>query len=181
LLTADAASARDLGNRVPRSDLAGPVPTPSWSVEPRPDPTAAGTPDEPPAELVLLHSADPDPQPARDPEGPIGFEAFWDVCPRKIGKGKARSEYERAVKRGVPPERLRQRMEIFAQTHARRRTEQQFIPYPATWLHQCRWEDDHVAPDPAAENRGLGHGTTARKVANVMDAVEELERMEGIR
>lgn len=156
LLTADAASARDLGDRSPLDGLGGPAPIT--------------------AELVLIHGPDPEPEPARDPVRPLGFEAFWDACPRKIGKGKARSEYERAVRRGIPPERLRQRMEMFARTHALARTEQKYIPYPATWLHQSRWEDDHVAPDPAAENRGLGPGDSARRVADVMDAVDRVEQ-----
>jgi hypothetical protein len=70
-----------------------------------------------------------------------GFDAFWKAYPRKVGKGAARKAYIKvmdlrhathdvvmnAVLRYIP---LWERME------------QRFIPHPATWLNQERWEDD---------------------------------------
>ena len=70
------------------------------------------------------------------------FERFWKSYPRKTGKGKAREEFMKAK----PNEELTQKM--IAAVEASKRTQQwqkekgQFIPNPATWLHQQRWEDE---------------------------------------
>ena len=79
---------------------------------------------------------------------PLGFEAFWNNYPKKIGKGAA----ERAWKK-IP--HSKQHLEkIMGAVAAQSRSEQwlkdggQFIPHPATWLNQKRWEDE-IAPKEA--------------------------------
>lgn len=70
-----------------------------------------------------------------------GFEKFWSMYPRKIGKGAA----EKAFKKYKPDDDLLATM--LTALSAQKRSEQwakdggQFIPYPATWLNQRRWED----------------------------------------
>lgn len=76
------------------------------------------------------------------------FEAFWQAYPRKVGKDAAR----RAFDKRKPDAALLQRM--LAAIQAQRSGEQwqrdggQFVPHPATWLNQGRW-DDEVMPAAA--------------------------------
>lgn len=69
------------------------------------------------------------------------FEKFWNAYPRKVGKGAA----EKAFKKYKPDDDLLATM--LSALSVQKRSEQwakdggQFIPYPATWLNQRRWED----------------------------------------
>lgn len=72
------------------------------------------------------------------------FEEFWQCCPRKVGKGKAREKYFIAV-RSVTPQLLLDAM----RRHKRevKDTETEFIPHPATWLHGERYHDELSLPE----------------------------------
>jgi len=66
------------------------------------------------------------------------FESFWEAYPRKVGKQKAWEAFQ-AVQ--AAPERL-----LYALTQQKRWEQWQreggrFIPNPATWLSEGRWED----------------------------------------
>ena len=77
-----------------------------------------------------------------------GFEAFWAAYPKKINKPGAQRAF---AKVDVPLETLLKAIET--QRRSRQWTEAggQYIPYPATWLNQRRWEDEVTAE--AAEDR----------------------------
>lgn len=102
----------------------------------------------------------PEHPPERNGEGPppagpaelvSNFDRFWDACPRKIGKARARAKFDSATRRGVPPEQLIDAMTRAAATWTRAHTEERFIPHPATWLEQGRWDDeDSTLTKPAA-------------------------------
>jgi len=66
------------------------------------------------------------------------FEQFWNVCPRKIGKGAARKAYASAIKK-IAPDVLLNEMRRYASS--RKGTDEKFTVYPATWLNQERWAD----------------------------------------
>ena len=70
------------------------------------------------------------------------FEAFWAAYPRRVGKEAARKAYAR---RKPSPELHRRMMDAVAlqrQSEQWQKQNGQFIPNPATWLQQGRWEDD---------------------------------------
>jgi len=71
------------------------------------------------------------------------FEVFWKAYPKKKGKGEAL----KAFKKIAPSEELLQTMlkaiESVKQTEQWKRDNGQFIPYPATWLNQGRWDDEN--------------------------------------
>ena len=77
--------------------------------------------------------------------GVSGFAEFWLAYPRKVGKGEAERKWKTlkpdvgavlsAVKRQSASEQWR-------------RDGGQYVPNPATWLHQRRWEDE-PAQSPA--------------------------------
>lgn len=95
----------------------------------------------------------PEEQPPQPPKGgkrvsPAGFEEFWQQYPRKVGKDDA----AKAFAARKPDAQL---LEVMLAALARQRASEQwrkdggqFIPHPATWLRQGRWQDE-VAP-PAA-------------------------------
>lgn len=70
------------------------------------------------------------------------FEMFWAAYPKKLGKGAA----EKAFKRIKPDDILLAQMIVaikaIAITKQWQENNGQFIPYPATWLNQRRWEDE---------------------------------------
>lgn len=82
------------------------------------------------------------------------FETFWKVYPKKIGKGAA----EKAFKKHRPGNDLLQKMLISLDAQSKSlqwtRDSGQYIPNPATWLNQRRWEDETalVANDTGANN-----------------------------
>ena len=74
------------------------------------------------------------------------FERFWAAYPRKVGKGAAAN----AFKKIKPSEELVQKMldAITAQNQSDqwKKDGGQYIPNPATWLNQSRWEDETARP-----------------------------------
>lgn len=90
------------------------------------------------------------PVPRREAE-PDAFDAWWKAYPKRVGKDDARKAYAKATKRGATDADLATGLQ-----RQRWPSELKFIPNPATWLNQGRWQDDpHAsAPRPAEpENR----------------------------
>lgn len=74
-----------------------------------------------------------------------GFDKFWSAYPKKIGKGAAEKSWEK----------MKPNLEVVLEAiSAQKETDQwskdagKFIPNPATWLNQRRWEDE-VTEDKA--------------------------------
>lgn len=104
------------------------------------------------------------PRAARETDYPGPFKAFWNDYPNKTGKGAAFS----AWKRIAPDQALTLR--IMGAIEWQRNQPQwtkdggRFVPHPATWLNQRRWEDEpfHASPDG---DSGLWDRAAARLVA----------------
>jgi hypothetical protein len=82
------------------------------------------------------------------------FERFWAVYPKKVGKEAARRAF---LKVKVPTDTLI--TAISAQKRSAQWTKEngQYIPNPATWLNQGRWEDvleTPVEPDTSGWTMG---------------------------
>lgn len=76
------------------------------------------------------------------------FSQFWDAYPRKVGKREAEAVFGRLMRsKGAPT--LEQTLAGVRALRAENR-ETQFIPYPATWLRQGRWDDETVVAPPVA-------------------------------
>lgn len=78
--------------------------------------------------------------PRTDPEE--AFERFWNAFPRRQGKGAARKAFLGQCAKGVDPERIVTATVGYAQRCLLLSKEAQFIPHPATWLNQDRFDDD---------------------------------------
>ena len=71
------------------------------------------------------------------------FNAFWEVYPRKVGKGQARRAYKGARKK-APQETLVTTAKAYAVAVRGNGKEPEFICHPSTWLNGERWLDEAV-------------------------------------
>lgn len=102
---------------------------------------------------------------AGDDGGPPGFDEWWAAYPKKVGKAEAAKKFAVAVKKGTSAHTLLDAVRAHAARWAADKTEARFIPNPATWLHQGRY-DDPVDPvkvrpsvpllDECAQCQGVG-------------------------
>lgn len=76
------------------------------------------------------------------------FEAFWSAYPRHAGKAPAERKFVVAAKK-LPPAELVAHA-IAYRDDPNRSQDLQYVPHPATWLHQERWTDVLVANSPPA-------------------------------
>ena len=81
---------------------------------------------------------------ARD-KGTIGrrekeFSIFWEAYPKKVGKQAARKSFDRIPASEIP--KLVPAVEAQKQSQQWKREGGRFIPNPATWLNQGRWDDE---------------------------------------
>ncbi len=101
------------------------------------------------------------------------FDAFWKTYPRKVGKGAAHRIWFKTLKpdSGLAAQIL---AAVVAQKKgfAWQKDGGQFIPHPATWLHQQRWLDEVPvavgAPAPADPQK-------LEKVKNALESLKERE------
>ena len=70
------------------------------------------------------------------------FEEFWALYPRKIAKAVARKAFSRLSEQ-QQLDACKAIDDHLAYWKAKE-TELEFIPHPATWLNQERWEDELV-------------------------------------
>lgn len=85
------------------------------------------------------------------------FDRFWAEYPRKTGKGTARDAFKKARKKTT--------LEVMLSAVSRQKTSWdwtkdggQFIPYPATWLNQERWNDELNAYQGGGYGRNNSYG-----------------------
>jgi len=64
------------------------------------------------------------------------FDAFWSVYPKRIGRGLAEKAWKKALTFAPASE-----ITSVARSYPWN-SDPQFIPHPATWLNQRRWQDD---------------------------------------
>lgn len=68
------------------------------------------------------------------------FDAFWKAYPKKSGKGAAEKAFSKLPASLLP--KLLDAIELQKQSIQWQKENGQFIPNPATWLNQRRWEDE---------------------------------------
>jgi hypothetical protein len=77
------------------------------------------------------------------------FDTFWKAYPKKQGKDLAKTSF---AKRKVSKELLQQMLSSIDQqkeTDQWKKDSGQFIPAPATWLNQGRWQDEVTSQQTA--------------------------------
>ena len=76
------------------------------------------------------------------------FDLFWQAYPKKVGKEAARKAFSRVK---APLESLLTAIERQKCGNQWLTENGRFIPNPATWLNQGRWEDDVTSAAPTAK------------------------------
>lgn len=80
-----------------------------------------------------------------EPQDPDAFDAFWTAYPRRVGKKEAIRSWNKALKAGVPAERIVQAAEAYSRE--RRDEPVKFTKYPTTWLNGGHYDDEPTKPD----------------------------------
>lgn len=100
---------------------------------------------------------------------PQNFKAWWEVYPKKRAKGDAERVYPRAVNWLAADRELSipdaEQLLLELTRGYRWPDDRQFIPYPATWLNQKRWDDQ---PDEPAEPRRESMEELAKRYGAVL-------------
>lgn len=78
-------------------------------------------------------------------------QAIYDAYPKKVGRPAALQKIARAIRKGADPARLLELTQKYAE--AVKGTDPQFIPHPATWFNQERFNDDPTTWKRAADKR----------------------------
>lgn len=73
------------------------------------------------------------------------FGVFWLAYPRKVSKDRARREWKRLKPDWPLVQKILAALE--AQKKQTSWRDLQFVPYPSTWLHGRRWEDEVIIID----------------------------------
>ena len=73
-----------------------------------------------------------------------GFDVFWLNYPKKIGKGAARRAWKKIKSKKEVLEKLKSVLPRQKQSEQWTKENGQFIPNPATYLNQGRWEDETI-------------------------------------
>jgi hypothetical protein len=71
-----------------------------------------------------------------------GFEIFWKVYPRKVAKAKAHEIWARLKPTAELQTAILKSIDAQSKSDQWRKDGGKFIPYPTTWLHGNRWEDE---------------------------------------
>jgi hypothetical protein len=75
------------------------------------------------------------------------FKEFWDAYPKKVGKGAAEKSYKKIKPDSDLQERIMGAIYDAKKSKDWKKDNGQYIPHPATWLNQKRWEDE-LDPEP---------------------------------
>jgi uncharacterized protein YdaU (DUF1376 family) len=79
---------------------------------------------------------------------PDGFDEFWSAYPKKVGKAEAKKLWAKLKVNGRLPSVL-SAIAVQKSTAQWQKEGGQFIPLPATWLRQGRWDDEVQKVTPA--------------------------------
>ncbi len=93
----------------------------------------------------------PKPPPPKGSKYSTGFEAFWEVYPRKIDKGNAYKKYEVRRKDGYSDEELLVAARRYAEECRAKHTEPEYIKHPKTFLSDATPFVDYLPKKKDAE------------------------------
>lgn len=95
---------------------------------------------------------------------PERFDEFWNVYPRKVGKGQARNAWAKAVGKVADPQTIVDAAKAQANTLA---SKGEFCPHPSTWLNGERWSDEQINGRPKFSREQL-EGKSRSEIVRMM-------------
>ncbi len=81
---------------------------------------------------------------------PDGFAAFWAAYPRKVARERAIKAWRKLSPNESTQTALMAGLERAKRSQQWRKDRGEFVPYPATWLNERRWEDGPTLPATVA-------------------------------
>lgn len=72
------------------------------------------------------------------------FDQFWAAYPRKVGKDKAMRAFAKINPTEEQLYRILEELERQKKAYGWCKENWKYIPHPATWLNQKRWEDETI-------------------------------------
>jgi len=79
------------------------------------------------------------------------FETFWGAYPKKVGKGAAMKAWSKIKAPTQTAVKIINALEWQRKSEQWRKENCQYIPNPATYLNQARWEDEPSQTETEAE------------------------------
>jgi hypothetical protein len=76
------------------------------------------------------------------PKGVELFDAFWSAYPKKKAKDDAKRAFDKRKPDAALLGRMLAAIKVQCTTVEWQKDKGQFIPYPASWLNDARWEDE---------------------------------------
>jgi hypothetical protein len=92
------------------------------------------------------------------------FEEFWKMYPKKVSRRDAEKAWNKLdmIDRAEVVNALPNHIKYWIATNG---TDKTFIPYPATWLNQARWEDELEMPQSKPKTDVAWWSTEATVIA----------------
>lgn len=93
----------------------------------------------------------------------VHFEEIWSLYPKKSGKKVAEREFNKAIKNGVNPDDIKNKVLEYNKQIEAKQTPKQFIKQGSTWFNQACWEDEYdltpINGNAKAPMKNGGYGT----------------------
>lgn len=102
------------------------------------------------------------------------FDAFWALYPKKVGKGEARKAWKKARPGKALFEKILDAVETAKVSDQWRREGGRYIPNPATWLNQQRWDDEPTADGSGGAAPGAGQRAGNRNGVDTMSILDDI-------
>ena len=106
------------------------------------------------------------------------FSIFWASYPKKVGKGAAEKSWKKIKPTKDLLEKMLNAIEIAKQSMQWNKDNGQYIPNPATWLNQKRWEDEIII-DNKYSNKSKNSNNISSAMTTAQKALDLLEQMGG--
>jgi biotin operon repressor len=100
------------------------------------------------------------------------FNEFWEIYPRKQGKGKAKEAFIKATKVAHVDEVVAGAERYAADPNL---PDPKFVPLPATWLNQERWDDGPLPLNRELTNSERNIQNFRAKLALLEEPMKEVE------
>ena len=98
-----------------------------------------------------------------------GFERFWSVYPRRVGKQHALKAWKKIAPDAALVETMVSALAWQVEQPAWTKDDGLYIPHPTTWLNGHRWEDEPVRVVPRIRyNENTREGRTLAAAARVL-------------
>ena len=104
------------------------------------------------------------------------FSIFWASYPKKVGKGAAEKSWKKIKPTKDLLEKMLNAIETAKQSIQWNKDNGQYIPNPAKWLNQKRWEDEIII-DNKYSNKSKNSNNMPSAMTTAQKALDLLEQM----